>query len=55
MPLNIPENLIAWLVPVVILAVVILPNAVRILREYSAALFSASASSSGPRGRGWFS
>ena len=26
-PLNIPESLLAWLVPVVILAVVILPNA----------------------------
>src|ERR1039458_7936294 len=34
----IPQNLIAWLVPVVILAVMVLPNAVRILREYERAV-----------------
>jgi len=33
-PIDIPKNLIAWLVPAVVLAVMILPNAVRILREY---------------------
>ncbi|HXR06391.1 MAG TPA: SPFH domain-containing protein, partial [Candidatus Acidoferrum sp.] len=32
--LNIPQSLLAWLVPAVILAIIILPNAVRILREY---------------------
>ena len=31
---NFPMNVVAWLVPIVILAVMILPNAMRILREY---------------------
>jgi regulator of protease activity HflC (stomatin/prohibitin superfamily) len=30
----IPANLVAWFLPIAILAVMILPNAVRILREY---------------------
>ena len=32
--MTIPQDLIAWLVPVVLIVLFVLPNAVRILREY---------------------
>ena len=34
MPLEGPFKLISWAIPLIILAVIILPQAIRILREY---------------------
>ena len=44
-------KLISWAIPLIILAVIIMPQAIRILREYERAVISVSENCSAPKVR----